>query len=140
MISSPFAAFIELQHLLLGILIFIVTFVVSLAAVSFIIVKLPQTYFQESHSREFLVGHRPWVRWAGLIGKNLLGVLLVALGIVMSIPGVPGQGLLTILLGVMLIDFPGKRTLEQKLLSRPKVLSTINRLRHRYGRPPLLVD
>jgi hypothetical protein len=33
----------------------------------------------------------------------------------MSVPGVPGQGLLTILLGVMLLDFPGRRSLELKV-------------------------
>jgi hypothetical protein len=59
---------------------------------------------------------------------------------VLSLPGVPGQGVLTILLGVMLLDFPGKRGLELKLVSRPKVLNTINRIRHRFDRPPLLLD
>ena len=75
-----------------------------------------------------------------VIGKNLLGFLLVALGIVLSIPGVPGQGLLTILLGVMLLDFPGKLTLERKLLSRPEVVRTINKLRGRFEKPPLELD
>jgi hypothetical protein len=70
----------------------------------------------------------------------LLGAFLVLLGIVLSLPGVPGQGVLTILLGVMLLDFPGKRGLELKLVSRPKVLNTINRIRHRFDRPPLLLD
>ena len=67
--------------------------------------------------------------------KNLLGVVLVALGIVMSLPGVPGQGILTILLGIMLLDFPGKRNLEHKMVSRPQVLNAINKLRHRFGKP-----
>jgi hypothetical protein len=59
---------------------------------------------------------------------------------VLSIPGVPGQGILTILLGIMLLDFPGKRKLEHKIVSRPKVLSTINKLRHRFGKPALVLD
>ena len=47
------------------------------------------------------------IRWTGLILKNLLGVLLVILGGIMTLPGVPGPGILTILLGVMLLNFPG---------------------------------
>jgi hypothetical protein len=80
------------------------------------------------------------LRWGGLVVKNLLGAFLVLLGVLMSLPGVPGQGVLTILLGVMLLDFPGKRKLELKLVSRPKVLRTINRIRHRFDKSPLLLD
>jgi hypothetical protein len=80
------------------------------------------------------------LRWGGLVVKNLLGAFLVLLGVVMSLPGVPGQGVLTILLGVMLLDFPGKRALELKLVSRPKVLRTINRIRQQFERPPLQLD
>jgi hypothetical protein len=57
----------------------------------------------------------------------------------MSVPGVPGQGILTILLGIMLLDFPGKRECEYKLVSRPKVLRTINLLRQKFGKPPLVL-
>jgi len=64
----------------------------------------------------------------------------VALGVVLSVPGVPGQGLLTILLGIMLLDFPGKRTLERKLLSRPEIVKTINKLRLRFDKPALELD
>ena len=75
-----------------------------------------------------------------MIGKNILGIVLVVLGVVLSLPGVPGQGLLTILLGVMLLDFPGKHRLEQKLLSKPSIVNTINRLRGRFGKPPLVLN
>jgi hypothetical protein len=103
-------------------------------------VKIPPNYFHADYSPEFLSGRHPAIRLLGVIGKNVLGVLLVALGIVMSVPGVPGQGLLTILLGVMLLDFPGRRDLELKLVSRPAVLKTINKLRHRFGKPSLVLE
>jgi uncharacterized membrane protein YbaN (DUF454 family) len=64
--------------------------------------------------------------------KNLLGALVVALGIVLSLPGVPGPGLLTILLNMMLLDFRGRRSLERWLVSRPAVFGLINALRRRY--------
>ena len=108
--------------------------------ISFILVRVPATYFQESHSRDFWVERHAAIRWAGVIAKNLLGTVLVLLGLLMSIPGVPGQGILTILLGVMLLDFPGKRQLELKLVSRPMILEKINRLRQRFSKPPLVLD
>src|ERR1700716_2753108 len=103
---------ISLREALLAFVFFVITFGASLAVISFILVKIPPTYFQESHPRNFWVDRHPSVRWAGLIGKNALGIMLVLLGILMSIPGVPGQGILTILLGSMLIDLPHKRRLE----------------------------
>lgn len=118
----------------------VVTFLTSIAVTIFVLIKLPDTYFKASHGREFWVERHPVLRWGGLVLKNLLGAFLVLLGVVMSLPGVPGQGVLTILLGVMLLDFPGKRKLELKLVSRPKVLRTINRIRQRFDRTPLQLD
>jgi len=131
---------ITLRGALLGALLFLVTFAISLAIVAFIMVKIPANYFRKDYSPEFLSGRHPALRLLGLLGKNVLGILLVALGIVMSLPGVPGQGILTILLGIMLLDFPGKRSLEHKLVSRPRVFKTINKLRHRFGKPSLVLD
>ena len=133
-------AFITWKSVLLGALIFLITFSISLAIVSFIMVKIPPDYFNKSHPRKLWADKPKAVRYLGIFGKNLLGVVLVVLGVVMSIPGVPGQGILTILLGVMLLDFPGKQRLEQRLVSRPQVLNTINKLRHKFGKPKLILD
>jgi hypothetical protein len=128
------------QSVLLTVLLFVVTFSISLAIVSVVVVKIPADYFKEDHPRVVLPDKHPAIRFLAVIGKNLLGVLLVALGIVLSLPGVPGQGILTILLGIMLLDFPGKRKLERKLVSRPQVLNAINKLRQRFGKPSLVLD
>jgi hypothetical protein len=105
-----------------------------------LLVRLPATYFLDRHERGLWIDQHPIVRWLGIILKNALGWALIALGAVLSLPGVPGQGLLTILLGVMLIDFPGKRTLERRLIGRPGVLDRVNRLRARFGRRPLVLE
>lgn len=126
--------------ILVGVLLFLVTFAISLVIVSFIMVNIPSDYFRKDRPRELWSERHPAVRFLGVFVKNLLGVVLVALGIVMSIPGVPGQGILTILLGIMLLDFPGKRDLEHRLVSRPRVLLAINKLRHRFGRDGLVLD
>jgi hypothetical protein len=117
-----------------------VTFALSLAIVSFILVSIPTDYFRKDRPRELWSDRHPAVRFLGIFVKNLLGVVLVMLGIIMSIPGVPGQGILTILLGIMLLDFPGKRDLEHRLVSRPRVLNAINKLRHRFGKDELVLE
>ena len=128
------------RSILIGTAIFIVTFSFSLGLVSLVLVKLPADYFRNNHHSKFFAGRPPTVRVLALIGKNALGTVLIFVGIILSLPGVPGQGLLTILLGVMLVDFPGKHRLEQKLLHRPAIRNSINRLRARFGQRPLELD
>jgi archaellum biogenesis protein FlaJ (TadC family) len=117
----------------------IITAVVSILICAFIVSRLPADYFLHEHHDRWADRH-PFIRWPFLIAKNLLGVVLVLLGIILSLPGVPGQGILTILIGAMLINFPGKRAVEKWLLTRRGVLKTINKLRARAGRAPLQLD
>lgn len=137
---TNFVSSITLRGALLWLLVFLLTFGTSLAIVSLVLVKLPATYFKRSNNRTFLINHPPIVRVLAIIGKNVLGVVLVIVGILLSLPGVPGQGMLTILLGVMLLDFPGKARLEYWIVSRPKILNAINKLRHRFSKPELVLD
>ena len=137
---SQFFTSISLRSLAIGVGIFVVTFSANLALVSLILVKIPADYFQESPRSKFLANKSPVVRVLAIIGKNLAGVLLVILGILLSLPGVPGQGVLTILLGIMLLDFPGRRSLERRIVGRPKVFNAINKLRRRFAKPPLVLD
>ncbi len=117
MIAFTFRLFYSLiwREVILLIVLFVATLAASLAVVSFILIRLPSNYFQTSHPRDFLADRHRGIRILGVLAKNVLGVLLVLFGAVMSIPGIPGQGLLTILLGVILLDFPGKRRFEEKL-------------------------
>jgi len=138
MLISIFAMMTR-QSVLLAVLLFVVSFAISLGVVSFILVKIPPDYFKEGRPNAFWSRRHPMIRLLGILGKNLLGIILVALGIVMSVPGVPGQGILTILLGIMLLDFPGRQKFERKIVSQPRVLKSINRLRHRFGKPELVL-
>jgi len=72
--------------------------------------------------------------------KNALGWFMVPLGIFMALPLVPGPGLVFILIGISLLDFPGKRRMEERMLAYPPVLHTVNRMRQRFGRSPVLVN
>lgn len=125
---------------LLGALSFVVVSAGGLAVVRVLLIRMPPDYFSRSRSRTSWMDAHPVLRWAGLILKNAIGAALVVLGIVLSMPGVPGPGFLTILLGVTLMDFPGKRRLERWLIGRPSILQPVNRLRERHGKAPLVMD
>jgi hypothetical protein len=125
---------------LIGVGLFLFSLIVSFAAIGIVMVKIPANYFSSHYQHDFMPGS-PWiVRWGAVAAKNILGVCLIGLGIILSLPGVPGQGILTILLGLIMIDIPGKRPLEARIIKRPTVLSAINRLREKYDKPPLELD
>jgi hypothetical protein len=126
------------QRALLTLGVFSLTLALSLGAVIAVLVRLPATYFRDDDVSASS-GRHPIVRGIALILKNMVGALVILLGLFLSLPGIPGQGMLTILIGVMLLNFPGKRRLERWLVSRPRVLPVINRLRARFGKPPLLL-
>lgn len=118
--------------------LFVVTFFASILLVGVVLVKVPANYFSPNYHREFLP-NSPWItRWGAVAAKNVAGAILILAGIVMLIG--PGQGILTILIGLVLMDIPGKRPIEARLLKRPSVLSAVNSLRERYGKPPLELD
>lgn len=109
----------------------IVTCVVSVLVASWAVRRLPADYLLREP--ELARGRRgPSV---ALVARNLGGGLLVLLGLVL-IP-LPGQGVLTILAGLALMDFRGKRRAEHWLMLRPAVFAAINHSRVRAGRPRL---
>ena len=115
------------------------TFVVTLFAVPILIIHIPEKYFlhKEKTSRndpKDAVGFRLVCR----ILKNILGGFFVLIGLIMLLT--PGQGLLSILVGVMLMNFPGKYKVERAIIRKEKVLSTINWIRAKANRPPLQVE
>ena len=61
--------------------------------------------------------------------------LMVLVGVAMLL--LPGQGILTILIGLMLLDFPGKRGLERRLVQQPAVWRAINWMRAKAHQPAL---
>jgi F0F1-type ATP synthase membrane subunit c/vacuolar-type H+-ATPase subunit K len=67
--------------------------------------------------------------------KNIAGWGMIAAGLAMLV--LPGPGLVVVVLGVVLADFPGKKRVRKWALSRKKVMNGVNQLRKRYGRPPL---
>jgi hypothetical protein len=124
----------------IGIGVFLVSVAFSFGSIAVVMLKIPANYFSSHYVQDFLPNSPFIVRWGAVILKNILGVLLIGLGIILSLPGVPGQGILTILLGIIMLDIPGKRPLEARIIKRPTVLAAINSLRTRYRKPPLIMD
>ena len=137
---SQLWASITWGQILLGVGLFLGSLALSFGAIAIVMVKIPKNYFSSHYKRDFMPGSSFIVRWGAVIAKNIFGVFLIILGIALSLPGVPGQGILTILLGLIMLDIPGKRPLEARIIKRPAVLSAINNLRARYDKEPLEVD
>jgi hypothetical protein len=123
-------------RILLVVAVWIATMSLSMLIVAAVVVRLPPRYFCDDAKAPPGDG-RPASRVLGRIARNGLGLILVMAGLLLSLPGVPGQGVMTTLIGLLLIDFPGRRRLERALLRRPGVLPALNRLRARFGKPPL---
>jgi hypothetical protein len=116
-----------------------IVFFGSLILVPWLVVRVPADYFANPRRpRTPLADDHPLLRWIGLVIKNLAGVSLVLAGIAMIF--LPGQGLLTIAIGVLLMDFPGKHNLEGKIIRIGPVLRSINWLRNKANVPPLVLQ
>lgn len=114
----------------------VVMLVGTVVLVPVVVARMPSDYFARREPGPWRRRH-PVLDWALWAGRTLLGTLFIAAGIAMLV--LPGQGILTILIGLMLLEFPGKRELELKLIRRPRVLRAVNWIRARAGRPPLVL-
>lgn len=112
--------------------------VFSVALLPFVISLIPADYFaaKERGRSRF---HRlyPTAHALVVVLKNLLGLVFLLGGLAMLV--LPGQGLLTILVALILLDFPGKYRLERRLVRSPRVVRSINWLRRRTGARPLIL-
>jgi Putative transmembrane protein (PGPGW) len=114
----------------------LVMFLLTPLVVGWVLIRLPTNYFTAERQIAAAAWHRhPLLRPFTFVVKNLTGIVLLLAGLVMLVT--PGQGALTIFVGLMLIDFPGKRRFERWLATRPPVWRSINWLRERAGRDAL---
>lgn len=114
----------------------VLVFLASLATVPWLMCRIPVDYFRVTQRPALPWSEKhPVIRWPLLLIKNLTGLLLFAAGVTMLV--LPGQGLLTMLAGLVLIDFPGKFRFERWLIRWPVIFNSVNWLRGRHGRAPL---
>lgn len=120
-------------HAALWVGVSVATAVATLVAFPFIVTRLPASYFTEDRRPAPLSRHPP-VHWLLMAVKNLLGLALVLAGVLLLL--LPGQGLLTLIIGLTIMNYPGKFRIERWLVRRPRVLPALNWIRRRFGAAP----
>src|SRR5690242_9548464 len=95
-----------------GVGISVVLAIGSIALVAFVVVHWAPDHFKAHAPGVPAEPPHPVAR----VAKNVGGALLILLGLVMALPGIPGQGILTMIVGLTMVDFPGKRGLERRLI------------------------
>ena len=111
-----------------------VSVVVCLLGLPWLVVRLPEYYFARER-REPRWSDRTALRRVVAVVRCLVGLAFVLIGAVLTL--LPGQGLLMILMGILIAEFPGKFRLERTIAARPGVRRTLDRIRGAFGQPPL---
>lgn len=125
--------FVRERPVLLAVLtlVTLLTITVSVIGLPRTLAKLPADYFvvDATTARIRRRQHLP-----STVRRQLLGLGLVVVGVVLLF--LPGQGVLTIVAGLMVMDFPGKRRWLRWLATRDNVRPALQWARQRAGEPP----
>ncbi len=114
-----------------------ISLILSIVGCAALITFLPPDYFDETkHIRPI---KNPVLRFFVSVLKNIIGALLIIVGALLAVPGIPGQGLLTILAGLIISDFPGKKKLARRIIRMKTVFLAANKIRSHFNRPPLIL-
>ena len=114
----------------------ILIFILSILGISWFIAQIPEDYFLSTKRKPSKwQEQKPILRLAVIFGKNIIGFSLIIGGLLMLV--LPGQGLLTIVTGLLLVNYPGKYKLEKKLVAIPSIFRALNWIRVKANKPPL---
>jgi len=120
------------------ILLFVALSVLYAGGVLLAVVHMSQDYFMNpTPAKASWRGEHPLLRMLLRCLKNIIGFSLLVLGVAMLV--LPGQGILTILIGLTMLEFPGKRNLEIWIIQRHRIRRVIDAVRRRAGKPPLML-
>lgn len=116
-------------------LLSLATFLISLLLIPFLISRASSNYFlthativEQRHKRH------PAIALSIKIMRNSLGCALCLAGFMMLF--LPGQGVITLLIGVSLLDVRGRQKVLDALIHRPSLQQALNWIRQKTGRPP----
>jgi len=116
----------------------VVTFVLTLVITPILVALIPADFFVRREAHRALWAEKfPVLYYSFRVLKNLIGSVLIPAGLVMMI--LPGPGLIAIIIGLMLVDFPGKITFVRWLVRKETIHQPINTLRVSLNRPPLMI-
>lgn len=103
-------------------------FLGTIVAVPIFLVKVPDDYFTRPRVRSSLPLR---------VLRITLGVGLIILGIAMLL--LPGQGVLTILVGLGILEAPARDRVIARILRNPTVHHAVDKLRRKAGKGALLI-
>jgi hypothetical protein len=133
------------DFIFLTIVISIASAIVYFIIISYVITQMDNRYFIRRQMIADVAIVSPHLRLINNnftklvnIAKIIFGVCLLLIGLVMLV--LPGQGLVTILIGLSLLPFPGKDKLEQNILSRKSVRTTLNWIRIKAKKTPFTFE
>ena len=119
----------------LSLILSLLLFVASLLAVPWVVRRLPPDVLEREEMPALGSQQATFWRLTVRLGRNLVGAVLLLAGIAMLV--LPGQGLLTIIAAIILLQVPGKWRLVRVVLGYAPVLRAVNRYRTRNGLEPL---
>lgn len=111
------------------------TFILSLISMPYIIRRIPSDYFLK------LSTEQPKVKGYNIksilyrLFRNIFGILLLLSGLAMLF--LPGQGLITILVSLILMDFPRKKRFITFLTGKKSIQNSINWMRKKVKKKPI---
>ena len=111
-------------------------FIFSLVSIKWLVALIPTDYFIKKKKLKSKKSYS-FIWLISIIVKNLIGYTLILGGLLMLV--LPGQGLFTILMGLILSNYPGKYTIEKRFITIPSILKTVNWLRKKSEKPPLQI-
>ena len=111
--------------------------IISALSIGYFIKQIPYDYFLNDKRGVSDYKNKNPIFWILTLAlKNIIGYCLIIGGILMLV--LPGQGLLTIFVGLMLSDYPGKFKLERRIIKTRLILKTINWYRIKSNIPPII--
>ncbi|WPE16951.1 PGPGW domain-containing protein [Candidatus Thioglobus autotrophicus] len=133
MLVDLFEYFNQYEELLILVsLISAVVFVLTLLLTPYLLGLIASDYFTMENPHKLEIKHIGHI--IAVIIKSVIGLALLLAGIIMLVT--PGQGVISILLGLFLMEFPGKRKLELKIINHDPTFKTLNWLREKASKPP----
>lgn len=113
-------------------------FLVGITLIPYLILKIPYDYFNYSSKKAYFSNKREIaVYYLKMILRNIAAFLLFLIGVILLF--IPGQGLLTIFLSLLLADIPGKYKIEKYMIKKEKIYNMLNGFRQKHGVKPFVL-
>lgn len=112
----------------------VLTFIVSLVCIPLLVARLPRNYFQHRQAKSANPATFSLGSILLLLFRNILGLMLFFAGVAMLF--LPGQGVITIVIGIAVMSFPYKRRLLATLTTPLSVRKGLDWIRHKMKKEP----